>query len=288
MSWNYYVKQGHQNMALTFITTARQANLKVITWCSGDHGVTPLDKDVIVLRPSGYMSRRLASQYALPIFIDDPLKKYFSGIPVIREKQHLPVVGFCGQAYSPPLKIGYDLIRNLYRWFAYHLKMRKEEPEEIFPSSWRRVEMIKQIQRADGLKHNFILRKKYRAGSRIGNEREASSREYFQNMVESDYILCMRGNGNFSARLYETMAMGRIPVIVNADGNYPFEQKINWNKLSVWVEDHDRHRIAGLIKNFHDRLSESEFVDLQKRNRQIWEKRLSMPGFMTHLTEHLV
>ena len=38
--------------------------------------------------------------------------------------------------------------------------------------------------------------------------------EYWNNMLSSPFILCIRGNGNFSVRFYETLALGRIPVLL--------------------------------------------------------------------------
>ena len=38
-------------------------------------------------------------------------------------------------------------------------------------------------------------------------------------MLASPYILCVRGAGNYSARFYEALALGRIPVLVNTSFN---------------------------------------------------------------------
>ena len=43
-----------------------------------------------------------------------------------------------------------------------------------------------------------------------------------KNLRDNCFNVCMRGAGNFSYRLYETMMMGRIPIIINSDQVFPF------------------------------------------------------------------
>ena len=63
--------------------------------------------------------------------------------------------------------------------------------------------------------------------------------EFYENMVSSDYIVCVRGGGNFSVRLYETLAMGRIPIFINTDCLLPLNKSIDWKKHVVWIERED-------------------------------------------------
>ena len=37
------------------------------------------------------------------------------------------------------------------------------------------------------------------------SDRNESTLEYYNNIRESDYVLCLRGGGNYSRRLYETL-----------------------------------------------------------------------------------
>jgi hypothetical protein len=101
-------------------------------------------------------------------------------------------------------------------------------------------------------------------------------------MVDSDYVLCTRGGGNFSYRFYETLSCGRIPLFVNTDCSLPFEQHIDWKKYCVWVEEEDLPHLGNIIREFHARLSPQEFQDMQLACRQLWLDWLSPQGFFAN------
>ena len=97
--------------------------------------------------------------------------------------------------------------------------------------------------------------------------------------MDSDYVVCVRGAGNFSIRFYEALAMGRIPVFINTDCALPFDDELDWKKHVVWVEFKERHKVAEKVANFHRAISEKDFIDLQLANRKLWEERLTLGGF---------
>ena len=98
-------------------------------------------------------------------------------------------------------------------------------------------------------------------------------------MLASPYILCVRGAGNYSARFYEALALGRIPVLVNTDCILPLKDKINWNEHCVWVDDYELDDIINKIEVFHRKLSDADFKHLQIRNRQLWMDKITFQGF---------
>ena len=112
-------------------------------------------------------------------------------------------------------------------------------------------------------------------------------KEYFQNICETDYTLGIRGTGNFSTRFYETLALGRIPIFVNTDCILPFEKEINWKEHVVWVEENELSEIDKKISDFHNSLDKVNFKQLQLKNRLLWEKYFSFPGFINKLVLHL-
>lgn len=111
--------------------------------------------------------------------------------------------------------------------------------------------------------------------------------EYFQNMIDSDYILCCSGYENYSIRLYETLSCGRIPVFINTDCVLPYDFAIDWKKYCVWVDRSELSLIGEKILDFHNNLSTQEFIDLQHECRQFWEKWISPEGFFSNFYRHL-
>lgn len=79
--------------------------------------------------------------------------------------------------------------------------------------------------------------------------------EFYENLRDSDYVVCVRGAGNFSVRFYETLAMGRIPVFINMDCALSFDNQFDWKKHIVQVEYKDRKKVAQKVKEFHNALT---------------------------------
>ena len=105
-------------------------------------------------------------------------------------------------------------------------------------------------------------------------------------MLESDYALCVRGNGNFSYRLYETLCMGRIPVFVDTDCVLPLDFDIAWREHCVWVDETEIDRIGDRILEFHDSVDEGEFEERQRACRDLWETHISPQGFFSSFHRH--
>ena len=89
--------------------------------------------------------------------------------------------------------------------------------EPLFASAYERAKLLSYFVKSDKVKTNFIYRENYRGGAITTEQRTKTTLEYYNNILESDYVLCVRGAGNFSVRLYETLMMGKIPVFVNTD-----------------------------------------------------------------------
>src|SRR5690606_13392714 len=127
---------------------------------------------------------------------------------------------------------------------------------------------------------NFIYRKRYRAGAKTPSERQKTTQDYFENIKNSDYVLCVRGGGNFSVRLYETLMMGRIPVLINTDCLLPFESRIDWKKHVIWIAWSDRNKASEIVFDFHNNLSNKTFKELQQANRVLWKETLSVNNML--------
>jgi hypothetical protein len=126
------------------------------------------------------------------------------------------------------------------------------------------------------------LRKKYRAGVTNEIDRQKTTKEFYDNIQDSQYVVCVRGAGNFSVRFYETLAMGRIPVFIDTDCLLPHKDSINWKDHVVWVDYRDRNLVAQKVANFHHSLDKEAFENLQQSNRRLWEEKLTLGGFFIH------
>ncbi|XLS28474.1 exostosin family protein [Flavobacteriaceae bacterium M23B6Z8] len=289
MSWNYYVNSNKVALAKTFVEAAEAAHKKVVSFTSGDYGVkVPYYQHLIVYRQSGYRSRLPETHLGIPVFITDPLRKHFKReTPVLRPYEKKPVVGFCGQTNTSIANAFKEIGRVLWRNIRFYLGRVPHEPQQLLSSSYLRGEVLEQVRKAAGLCANFIERKKYRAGASDATAREKTTEEFYQNIVDSDYIICVRGGGNFSVRFYETLAMGRIPIFINTDCLLPMANEIDWKQHVVWVESHQIKNLEQLVKNFHEAHTSESFQQLQRVNRKLWEEKLRLAHLIPTKTEEI-
>lgn len=281
LDMEYYVLNKKQHLAINFIQKAKDAGLEVITQTNGDFGIDPFDKEVIVLRQNGYQSKRLTKQYALPSIISDPMQVYFKKTHVvIRDKGEKPIVGFDGLAKTSFFKNLFDVTRTAFLNVKSLLGLSIYNTNVLYPTTLYRTKALTYLERDSRIEANFNKRNKYKAGAKSKEEGHRLTMEFYHNMLESDYILCIRGLGNFSKRLYETLAMGRIPVFVNTDCILPFDNIIDWKKFCVWVEESQMDSIGDIIFEFHKSLTNNQFRQLQMDCRKLWEDYLSGNGCM--------
>lgn len=289
MAWSYYVDNGTLSLATNFVRECAVLNKKVVCVNAGDFGVRiPFFKNLIVLRSSGYKSMFTENEYAMPAFIQDPYSKYFhTEKMVLREYAEKPSVGFCGQASLSSSKAAKDVLHSAMRNFMFYTGFTKDQPQDIFPTSYLRASVLERLEKSDLVDTNFIWRENYRAGVSNGKDKDPTSFEFYENLKSTDYMVCVRGAGNFSVRFYEALAMGRIPIFVNSDSALPFDNFIDWKKHVVWIDYKDRKRIAERVNDFHKRLSPEEFKNLQLENRKLWEEKLRLGQFFKDFFESL-
>lgn len=286
MAWNYYVEVKKTELAISFVKQCNSLNKKVITVNTGDFGVRiPYLENLIILWQGGYKSKFSKNEFVLPPFIADPLKKHYNTKTIFKSPYHLkPIIGFCGQANSSRLNAIKENFNNVLRNMKFYLGLTLQEPQQLKSTTFLRASVLNDLQKSSLVNSNFILRKKYRAGVTDNKDTHKTTKEFYDNLKNSDYVVCVRGGGNFSIRFYEALAMGRIPVFINTDCALPLEKDIAWKKHVVWVEYKDRHNVAQRVSDFHKALSEKNFLDLQLANRKLWEERLTLGGFFKEFT----
>lgn len=288
-SINHYF-ESKQNFLLEEINAiCVQNKIKAYGYIGGDFGVKfPEFSNIMYFRQGGFKSQLSENNKGFIVGLSD----HFQGIykienPIPKPRVNLPIVGFCGHATFSPSKRGKEIVKC----FLENVKRFIKNPlakvyEPLFASAYERAKLLKSFENSNQVKTNFIYRKNYRGGAITDAQRTKTTLEYYDNIISSDYVLCVRGAGNFSVRFYETLMMGKIPVFVNTDCLLPFEDKINWKNHVVWVEWKDRENIAQLVADFHANLSDDEFVHLQMSNRKLWKETLSVEGMLEMLAKH--
>lgn len=283
---NHYFRNGMQKELQAISELCGTRNITAYSYIAGDYGEQYKEfPNLIYFRMGGFKSRLPSINRGFPVALTDHLSnQIFSST----DKKLLPTVGFCGHSTLSFKKRVFENIKfakeNFRRFLTNPLR---SDYEPLFPSAFRRAQLLRSFEMSDQINCNFIYRNQYRAGAKTAANRAKTTEEYFDNIKNSDYVLCVRGGGNFSVRLYETLMMGKIPVFVNTDCLLPFEQEIVWKNHVVWVEWKDRKNIAQLVVDFHKNTTSEAFSTLQLNNRILWKETLSISGMLKLISDDI-
>jgi hypothetical protein len=187
--------------------------------------------NILFFRAGMYRSQRKPNEYLIPhIWSAHGLGDRFEPLP---KRTIHPLVGFCGTMTSHPC----------------------------------RVQHINKIQMTPDIKKKFIIRSEYWAGKPHDKQ---VIKEFVNNIKDTHFTLSSRGAGNWSARFYQVLYLGRIPIVVDTDLVMPFEDKINWRDLIVFC-DYD-NELPHCIKNFW---STRDIIHAQMKCKEIYDTYLT-------------
>lgn len=282
-SINEYFVNGLQDLLAGYNRLCHEHGIFGFGYIRDDTGeIFPEFDRIVYFRMGGFRSQLSNLNQGFPVPLSDQLVQIYGGKDLVaRHKATRPVVGFCGNASHSLLKATGEVVKLLRINLGRALKsLDRTNWEPLFPSAWNRATILSHLQRCKLIDCNFILREKYRGGAVTDEDRRRTTVEYFDNIQSSDYVLCVRGGGNFSVRFYETLMMGRIPVLINTDCLIPFEDQIDWSKHIIRIEWQERKRTAEIVANYHETLTDDRFVRMQESNRRLWKETLSVQGIM--------
>jgi hypothetical protein len=262
----------------------------VVFYAADQDEPVPLESSV-VFRTSMSRSRRRPNEFALPGFHEDMLE-YVDWKVRPRAKSALPTVSFCGFVFfEDRARTFREALRGRAATAKRLVLERLERPadHDVYIRA-RALEALLHQRRY--VKTEFILRSQGGGGGWSDRLSPAVRpwndvrQEYVRSIVDSDYVLCARGIGNWSYRLYETLSLGRIPVFIDTDCVLPYDFAINWRDYCVWITRSEVSTIGERVAEFHESLSENDFVERQHACRKLWEDYVSPQGFFSNLYKH--
>ncbi len=285
-SIQFYINQIGKHRLGEINDQLKSLNIKGFAMIEGDYGEKfEAYSHIHFFRMGGFRRQLGNNNSGFPFALSDQLIRFygpdgFKPLP----KSALPMVGFCGHASDKLSKAGKEIAKllwiNLKRLISNPLRM---DYEPLFPSAFQRNKCLKLLEKSPNLSTNIIRRDKYRAGAISEEEREQTTKEYYDNLYNSPYVFCVRGGGNFSVRFTETLMMGRIPVILDTDVLWPFENSIDWTRHCIIIPWKQRAKMPEMIRNFHEKISAEEFIRFQENNRALWKQNLSLKGMINML-----
>lgn len=209
---------------------------------------------------------------------------------------------------SKAFKIPNNVI--LYRTSLYKSKKNKEEfllpylwecyekPEKPLPKTnkpkigfcgnvnkniGKRLTTINALEQNKNIETDFILRKGFWAGK--PNDEQLKN-DYINNLINSHFTICNRGRGNFAIRFYQALSLGRIPVLIDSDMIFPFEESIHWD--DVIIKAKNETELAKKIVLWWQNKSELDVINAQLKCREIYEKYLTAASFSKFLEQTML
>lgn len=228
------------------VNSYRGLNKKVIIFMLSDFNEQLYIPDNVLLFRSGmYKSQKKPNEFLIPHIWTEHGMEGIGYSPLLTRSVH-PIVGFCGTLNSHPC----------------------------------RIQHINKLNVALDIKKKFILRSDYWAGKPHDNQ---VITDFVKNIQETHFTLCSRGAGNWSARFYQVLYMGRIPIVVNTDLVMPFEDRINWRDVIVFCDS--ENDIANNVRTFW---RTKDITQAQQQCRRIYNTYLSPQSWPRLLAEELL
>lgn len=205
----------------------------------------------------------------------------------LRSKRERPLVSFCGMGDLPTVR----------SWIGYQAKNFYCEVRALYNSNWRAKKLgvywrraaMRACSRSPLVDTHFIVRKTFSGNlTTIELDPAQARKEYLDSIVDSDFVIAPKGDGNYSNRFLKTLCMGRIPVVVDTDVVLPLEEVIDYSSIAVRVPMDRVHDTPRYIREFYDAVTDEEWHRRQQLARDTFETYLRQDSFLRYFfTERL-
>lgn len=266
----------------TQIEFAKKLNKKVVIFLVGDLHHDVFIDGAIVFKAFNYRSLRRDNEIYVPVYVEDLLGG--RRLTLLQKDHEKPIVGFCGWSKFSSFK----------NYTSYSLKslliniqkvIYRNPLLEVFKKGiYFRRKSIRICRRSSRIETNFVERPSY-SGSRktIAMDPHKARQEFMDNILQSDFVLCPKGDANTSARLYETLSLGRVPLIIDTDVILPLEDFLDYSKFSIRVHFSDLNKLPEIVFEEYSRMSPDEFLFMQRRARDVFENYLRFDSFFNYV-----
>ncbi|HEY4520138.1 MAG TPA: exostosin family protein [Candidatus Paceibacterota bacterium] len=197
-----------------------------------------------------------------------------------RHKSARPSVSFCGFAgfdsRTTRLKyVGKNMFLDGVSFVTGKLHLSAYKRGIYF-----RRAAIRALQGDSRIDSHIILRDSFVAQAAPSKEKRMELwKEYIDNLVSADFALAPRGDANISIRFYEALSAGRIPILIDTDCVLPLESVVEYDTFILRVPHTKMHELGERILAFYETLSDEEFVAMQYRAREAFEKYVRYDSF---------
>ena len=285
---NYFAVKNNTAYIQEFIHLSQKYKKRIFVFAFGDSDEKITVSNITVLRYAGYRHKGLkGNEIIIPtqIYAGDILEEQSVGF---RGKKQIPTVSFCGWAGFNSLR---ERLRYILKMIPFTIKKYVffDIYAEVYKTGvyWRK-KAIKALEKSRNVETSFIIRNFYTPNKyTVQGDPVELRKEYIENIKNSDFVLVARGDANMAVRFYETLALGRIPVLIDTEWMLPLEDEIDYKKIVVFVPYTDIKNTDRYIRKFWDGLSNDEFKERQKLARKIFMNYLKFDSFLKRIFQNL-
>jgi hypothetical protein len=264
-----------------FVSLSTIHHKKILVFSYGDSDEDINIPNSIIFRSSQYRYKIKKNEIIFPAIADDlSADRAF----VLRDKSPIPVVGFCGWAeFENTNRRIKEYIKLFILYFKKYLLGNKYALLHTRGIILRRKALFS-LKRSGLVETNFVIRDSYSGSEKTRKiNAEKSRAEYIENIVNSDFSLAIKGDGNFSIRFYEVLSLGRIPLFVDTDCVLPLEDVIDYSSFIIKTNSGEIPHLGQTVSEFYNRLSVVEFKKMQNHARSIYENYLRVDKYAEYV-----
>ena len=234
----------------------------VILFDCGDYPINIKLKNVISLRTNFPPNEDFYNAIAIPYNV-----KSRAHLP-IREFKTLPTISFAGFA---PRVISRRLIPKSFN-AALHPIINNGSIVRFFG--------IRKISKFNN--KILIVRNHYGGARSLIEDLPKFESEYEESINNSDFVFTPRGDANQSARYFEVLSAGRVPILPDTSAILPRLIYPNYSPIALTVNA-TSNNLGAKVEEFWISLNPRKWQEIQTQNRATFAKNYDFRIFMTNL-----
>lgn len=240
-----------KNNLKTLLNKAKKYNKKILFFGQGDSEEGYIGENIgLNFKNNLYKSKKYKNEFALTsLSLDRVPNRIF--VPF---EGNEPSIGFCGASNR-------YFNRDRYLYEASQTKY----------------------------KTNYIIRNGFHWGTTgdeeindqsLYNIQQNATNDFYSNINDNLFTLCMRGYGNYSYRFCQTICMGRIPLHIDTDCSLPYEEIFDYSKYiaNIKIGDNIEKAIDTFLYKNADKLTE-----IQRELYQFGNDYLTPSGYFKNI-----
>lgn len=114
------------------------------------------------------------------------------------------------------------------------------------------------------------------------HEQQHRRKRYLTTLADSLTVLCPRGEGTNSIRFFETLAAGRIPILVSDCCLLPYEDQIEYSSCCLKIAEPDIAAAGRILADWIVVTGQDRLFAMCRQARAIWEQHFSEQAVTRH------